>query len=190
MHEVRNGRPVAHLLEVISATVRGVGLVGLAEDRVERLVPVVGRLQVGNAARDDHLHAFDRIDALRRQSIKTRADRAHRRYRLQYAVMVHGLDRQTDRGQIEVAPHYLRTNLPYERLECATEFRDHLLVLESEATLTVAHLRPVIVTQCGRAELQDLALRLCHFPSLDLLLFLLVALNKLFVCGSEDRRAV
>ena len=165
------------------------GLVGLAEDGVEWLVPVVSGLKVGDAACDDHLHAFDRIVALRRQGVKMRADRAHRRYRLQYTVVVHGLDRQTHRGQIEVTFHNLGTYLPNQRLECATEFRDHLLVLEGEATLAVALLRPIIVCQSGGAELQDLVLRPCHF-SLDFFLFLLVALDKLYVGRSEDRTAV
>ena len=70
VHEIGDRGSMAHLLKEISTAIRGVSLVGLTEDRVERLVPMVGGLEIGNATRDDHLHPFDGIFTLCRQGVK------------------------------------------------------------------------------------------------------------------------
>ena len=89
---------MAHLLQEVARAVGGLGLVRFAKDRVQRLVPVMSRFQVGNAPRNHHLHPLDRVSILRCQRVEVRTDRAHCSDGLQDAVVVHGLDGQANGG--------------------------------------------------------------------------------------------
>lgn len=58
VYKVRDGWPVTHLLQKVSASVRRLSLVSLSKDGVQWLVPVVSGLQICNAARDHHFNSL------------------------------------------------------------------------------------------------------------------------------------
>lgn len=71
----------------------------------------MSRLQVRYASRNRKLHPLDRIMRLGRQREEVRADGAHGSDCLQYTVVVHRLDGQAHRCQVEVPTHDLRPDL-------------------------------------------------------------------------------
>lgn len=103
VYKVRDGWPVTHLLQKVSASVRGLGLVSLSKDRVQWLVPVVSGLQICNASRDYHFHSLYWVSCKRSQRVEVRANCAHGRDSLKDAIMVHGFDWQRHCCQIEVS---------------------------------------------------------------------------------------
>lgn len=78
---------------------------------------MVRRFEIGNAASNYHLHALYRIVTEPGERVEARRDCAHRRDCLQDAVVVHRFDRKADRGQVEVAFHYLGTDLTNKSFE-------------------------------------------------------------------------
>ena len=100
---------------------------------------MVRRFEIGNATGNHHLHALYRIATESGERVEARRDCAHRRDCLQDAVVVHRFDWQADRSQVEVAFHYLRTDLANECFERTAVLRNDLLVLQCESTIAVTH---------------------------------------------------
>ena len=61
LRAVRYRWAVTHLLKVIFRAIWRLSLVSFPEDRVQRLVPMVGRFEEAETSRDDQLHPLDRI---------------------------------------------------------------------------------------------------------------------------------
>jgi len=111
VHEVSNGRVVADLLKEVGATIWALCLVRLANYGVERLVPVMRWLQIGDTGGNDHFHALDGVLREGSEGVVVGADVAHGRHRLQDAVVVHRFDWQGHSREIELAFHDLRADL-------------------------------------------------------------------------------
>lgn len=103
LHHVGHGRVVRHLLHVDLSTVIVLTLVGLTENRVERLVEPVAGVQETQTASHHQLHSFDWVSGHGRSCHVSWGVNRHRGDKVQKGLARHAADREGHRTQVELS---------------------------------------------------------------------------------------
>jgi hypothetical protein len=150
---VRNGRVVTRLLHVDLASILTVGLVGLSQDWIERLLEDLFEVEVSNCAGDYTLHSLHWIFGESSSIEHDGESRAHSWDHFQDRGICHALNGEAHLRQVEVPTQDFATSLLDQLSTGAAQLGCNSAVQQLESTIARGCWTAVVSRLCQRFPL-------------------------------------